>query len=168
MTNFTKLDMRKLVLWVDAAGLTVTAMMPEGMSAVVSLYPIFFCSAFQWGSYSGASGYNSASIFTTNNFKQSLLAWTQFVLTKDPEFRRKGIMYTMTVLSFFVGACIGCVSVYTYGAYGAFIGFVPLIVARLFMYIGKIPVENGTPEETEEEAKEALEVANLLENDQKL
>ena len=62
-------------------------------------------------------------------------------------------MYTMTVLSFFVGACIGCVSVYTYGAYGAFIGFVPLIVARLFMYIGKIPVENGTPEETEEEAK---------------
>lgn len=53
----------------------------------------------------------------------------------------------------FVGACIGCVSVYTYGAYGAFIGFVPLIVARLFMYIGKIPVENGTPEETEEEAK---------------
>ena len=88
LTNFTKLDMRKLVLWVDAAGLTVTAMMPEGMSAVVSLYPIFFCSAFQWGSYSGASGYNSASIFTTNNFKQSLLAWTQFVLTKDPEFRR--------------------------------------------------------------------------------
>lgn len=55
-----------------------------------------------------------------------------------------------------------------YGAYGAFIGFVPLIVARLFMYIGKIPVENGTPEETEEEAKEALEEANLLENDQKL
>ena len=37
-----------------------------------------------------------------------------------------------------------------------------------FMYIGKIPVENGTPEETEEEAKEALEEANLLENDQKL
>ena len=36
------------------------------------------------------------------------------------------------------------------------------------MYIGKIPVENGTPEETEEEAKEALEEANLLENDQKL
>ena len=33
---------------------------------------------------------------------------------------------------------------------------------------GKIPVENGTPEETEEEAKEALEEANLLENDQKL
>ena len=70
-------------------------------------------------------------------------------------------MYTMTVLSFFVGACIGCVSVYTYGAYGAFIGFVPLIVARLFMYIGKIPVENGTPEETEEEAKEALEEAGI-------
>ena len=168
LTNFTKLDMRKLVLWVDAAGLTVTAMMPEGVSAVVSLYPIFFCSAFQWGSYSGASGYNSASIFTTNNFKQSLLAWTQFVLTKDPEFRRKGIMYTMTVLSFFAGACIGCVSVYTYGVYGAFIGFVPLIAARLFMYIGKIPVENGTPEEIEEEAEEALEEVTLLENDQKL
>ena len=142
--------------------------MPEGMSAVVSLYPIFFCSAFQWGSYSGASGYNSASIFTTNNFKQSLLAWTQYILTKDPEFRRKGIMYTMTVLSFFAGACIGCVSVYAYGVYGAFVGFVPLIAARVFMHIGKIPVLNGTPEEIEEEAEEALEEAVLLENDQKI
>ena len=45
LTNFTRLDMRRLVLWVDAAGLTATAVMPEGMSAVVSLYPIFFCSA---------------------------------------------------------------------------------------------------------------------------
>ena len=77
-------------------------------------------------------------------------------------------MYTMTVLSFFAGACIGCVSVYTYGVYGAFIGFVPLSAARLFMYIGKIPVENGTPEEIEEEAEEALEEVTLLENDQKL
>ncbi|MFR8428444.1 MAG: DUF1275 family protein [Roseburia inulinivorans] len=111
----------------------------------MSLYPDIFLFGISVGQLFRASGYNSASIFTTNNFKQSLLAWTQFVLTKDPEFRRKGIMYTMTVLSFFVGACIGCVSVYTYGAYGAFIGFVPLIVARLFMYIGKIPVENGTP-----------------------
>ena len=64
LTNFTKLDMRKLVLWVDAAGLTVTAMMPEGMSAVVSLYPIFFLFRhFSGAVYSGASGYNSASIF---------------------------------------------------------------------------------------------------------
>ena len=41
-------------------------------------------------------------------------------------------------------------------------------MARVFMYIGKIPVENGTPEEIEEEAEEALEEATLLENDQKL
>lgn len=59
------------------------------------------------------------------------------------------------------------IRLYIWGIW-CFIGFVPLIVARLFMYIGKIPVENGTPEETEEEAKEALEEANLLENDQKL
>lgn len=59
-------------------------------------------------------------------------------------------------------------SVYAYGVYGAFVGFVPLIAARVFMHIGKIPVLNGTPEEIEEEAEEALEEAVLLENDQKI
>lgn len=206
LTNYTGINMRRLVLWVDAAGLALSAVLTGRTSAVVSLYPVFFCSAFQWGSYSGASGYNSASIFTTNNYKQTLLAWTQYFITKDAQFLRKGIMYTFTVLAFFIGACIGSVSVYAFGAYGAFIGFIPLIVARLMLILeaceavkaekavktdaatksatdkasvsdtsrGRFAgsdnmssAENGTPQETIDEAIEELKEAEAIENSDK-
>ena len=36
----------------------------------------------------------------TNNFKQSVLGWLQYGLTKDKEFKRKAILYTYTVISF--------------------------------------------------------------------
>ena len=94
--------MRKLALWVDAAALALASMLPLE-PALVGIYPIFFASAFQWGVYSGADGFNSATIFMTNNFKQSVLGWLQYGLTKDKEFKRKAILYTYTVISFFLG-----------------------------------------------------------------
>lgn len=89
LTNYTNLHMRKLAIWVDAAGLGLTALLPDWFSPIAGVYPIFFCSAFQWGVYSGADGFNSATVFITNNFKQSVLGWTQYALTKDKEFKEK-------------------------------------------------------------------------------
>ena len=106
LTNFTKINMRKLALWVDAAALALASMLPLE-PALVGIYPIFFASAFQWGVYSGADGFNSATIFMTNNFKQSVLGWLQYGLTKDKEFKRKAILYTYTVISFFLGVVFG-------------------------------------------------------------
>lgn len=88
LTNFTKINMRKLALWVDAAALALASMLPLE-PALVGIYPIFFASAFQWGVYSGADGFNSATIFMTNNFKQSVLGWLQYGLTRIRNLREK-------------------------------------------------------------------------------
>lgn len=88
LTNYTDINMRKLAIVVDAAGLVISSLLPL-KPALVGLYPIFFCSAFQWGVYSSANGYNSATIFSSNNFKQALLGWTQYFLTKDRNLRKK-------------------------------------------------------------------------------
>ena len=61
LTNYTKLNMRKLALWVDAFGLLASSLLPLE-SVFIGTYPIFFCSAFQWGVYSAADGFNSSSI----------------------------------------------------------------------------------------------------------
>ncbi|WP_243022026.1 YoaK family protein [Clostridium sp. AF29-8BH] len=122
LTNFTKINMRKLALWVDAAALALASMLPLE-PALVGIYPIFFASAFQWGVYSGADGFNSATIFMTNNFKQSVLGWLQYGLTKDKEFKRKAILYTYTVISFFLGVVLGAWAVGQFGIYSAYVAF---------------------------------------------
>ena len=168
LTNYTNLHMRKLAIWVDAAGLGLTALLPDWFSPIAGVYPIFFCSAFQWGVYSGADGFNSATVFMTNNLKQAVLGWTQYVITKDSEFKRKAVLYTNTVLLFFIGTLAGVSSVAAFGACkGAFTGLLPLAVARVLISIGEIPVEDETPEETEEEAEEMLEEAKILEKEEK-
>ena len=108
---------------------------------------------------------NSASIFTTNNYKQALLGWTQYILTKDKEFLRKGIIYSFTVLSFFGGACLGAWSVYILNVRGAYVAFIPLVLARILIAVGESPVEDETPAELAAEATEEAEEAVLLEEE---
>lgn len=117
------------------------------------------------GVYSAAGGFNSASIFTTNNYKQALLGWTQYILTKDKEFLRKGIIYSFTVLSFFGGACLGAWSVYILNVRGAYVAFIPLVLARILIAVGESPVEDETPAELAAEATEEAEEAVLLEEE---
>ena len=167
LTNFTKINMRKLALWVDAAALALASMLPLE-PALVGIYPIFFASAFQWGVYSGADGFNSATIFMTNNFKQSVLGWLQYGLTKDKEFKRKAILYTYTVISFFLGVVLGAWAVGQFGIYSAYVGFLPLAAARTFIAVGTAPLESETPEETAVAAAEEMEEAEKLEKEQKL
>ena len=49
----------------------------------------------------------------------------------------KAVLYSMTVVSFFAGACIGCFSVYSWGKYGAFVCLIPLAAARLLLWAGE-------------------------------
>lgn len=72
----------------------------------------------------------------TNNFKQSVLGWLQYGLTKDKEFKRKAILYTYTVISFFLGVVLGAWAVGQFGIYSAYVGFLPLAAARTFIAVG--------------------------------
>ena len=166
LTNYTNINMRKLAIVVDAAGLVASSLLPL-KPVLVGLYPIFFCSAFQWGVYSSANGYNSATIFSSNNFKQAVLGWTQYFLTKDPEFKKKGILYTNTVLSFFIGACYGAVAVNAFAVRAAYLGFVPLATGWILVVKHSMVLESERPQEIAKEAATELEDAERLEAEQK-
>lgn len=133
LTNYSKTNMKKLVLIVEAIGLCIAAFIPLSADPVLALYPIFAIMSFQWGTYSGSKGYNSASVFMTNNFKQSVLGWTRFFFEHDPKEKEKACLYTTTVVSFLIGAFLGCISVYQWGRYAAFAGLLPLLTAWIIL-----------------------------------
>lgn len=135
LAHYTKINMRKLAIWIDVLALALASVLPL-KPAIVGIYPIFFASAFQWGVYSGADGFNSATIFMTNNFKQSVLGWLQYGLTKDKEFKKKAILYTFTVICFFFGVLLGAWAVDRFEIYAAYVGFFPLAAARAFVVVG--------------------------------
>ena len=72
------------------------------------------------------------------------------------------------VISFFLGVVLGAWAVGQFGIYSAYVGFLPLAVARTFIAVGTAPLESETPEETAVEAAEEMEEAEKLEKEQKL
>lgn len=129
MSKSTDKDMRKIVILVNTVSITAVALMPPQWDPIMTVYPMIFAASFQWGTFSTAHGYASATIFLSNNTKQSVLAWTQFALTREWTYFHKAVIYTFTIVSFLTGCLTAGLSVMYYGAFGAFIGYTVLAAA---------------------------------------
>lgn len=128
-------DMRKIVICVNAVAITLVALMPLTWDPIMTIYPMIFAASFQWGTFSEAQGYASATIFLSNNTKQSVLAWTQFFMTKDWKYFHKAILYTGTILSFMAGCLAAGFAVLREGVYGAFYGYALLVIAMILVHL---------------------------------
>ena len=63
--------------------------------------------AFQWCVFTGAKGYASSTIFSTNNVKQTFVSATEYFLSDDPEEKRKKAekakFFGGTLIAFHIG-----------------------------------------------------------------
>ena len=114
---------------IDGLAFVLLAFLPQDMDPFVALYPIFFATAFQWCSFKGADGFNSSSIFSTNNLRQFTTAVTQFLMKKDSAQCDKAKFYGMTLLSFHTGAALSLILYMTCGLSGVWLCLVPAFYA---------------------------------------
>jgi len=91
---------------VTAVAAVVLALLPPQLNTVIALYPVFFAMSFQWSSFAGARGFYSATIFSTNNTKQSSLALAEYLCDHDRAHLRKLAFYALTLLCFHIGATV--------------------------------------------------------------
>lgn len=85
----TKLPLKYTALILEAAAATALACIPASVNPIIALYPAFFITAFQWCVFTGAKGYVSSTIFSTNNVKQTFISATEYFLSNDPEEKQK-------------------------------------------------------------------------------
>ena len=99
-----KVHWRQLIILAEIVLLAAVGFLPETLNVVVALYPIFFAMSIQWSSFGGARGFYSATIFSTNNTKQSSLALAEYLCDHDRAHLRKMWFYLATLGCFHVGA----------------------------------------------------------------
>ena len=88
---------------IDVLACLLLARIPESMDPVLALYPMFFATAVQWLAFTGAAGYNSATIFSTDNLRQCFASLSEYLYERKPEQKRKCIFYSGTLLCFHLG-----------------------------------------------------------------
>lgn len=114
-------NMRRVAPLLDGFVCVILCFIPEDANAVAALYPIFFAMSVQWSSFSGARGYVSSTIFSTNNTKQASLAAARYLTEGDRAQLEKAKFYLYTLLCFHIGAAVSVGAVYLMGVRGAWV-----------------------------------------------
>lgn len=108
----SKFNVRHLAILINISAAVLLGFFPLSMNPIVALYPVFFAASFQWCVFRGAKGYVSATIFSTNNLKQTTVSIVEyFLLPKGDatrcEKKQKAMFFGGTLLSFHTGVVIG-------------------------------------------------------------
>lgn len=130
----TKANLQVVSIILDIVAVSILGFLPKGLNDFVALYPIFFITAVQWNSFQGAHGFVSSSIFSTNNIRQTVISFTEYLLDKDKSQLLKMKFYTGVLLSYHIGAAISYLSYIEFGIKGAWVCFVPLMIALLIKF----------------------------------
>lgn len=137
-------DFRLWAVAVDAAACLMLAWIPAGTEPVLALYPMFFATAVQWLAYTQAAGFNSATIFSTNNLRQFTEGLTEYFCGREPEQLRKLTFFGGTLLCFHLGAVWGWWCTRQWGIPGIY-GCLPLLIPPVVFQLPK--KESGLPAE---------------------
>ena len=118
LPHFFGIDMRRAAPVIDALACVALCFIPADANVILA-YPIFFAMSVQWSTFSGAKGFVSSTIFSTNNTKQASLAFAQYITDGDRVHFKKVKFYLFTLLAFHVGAAVGFFHAFVSGSGGA-------------------------------------------------
>lgn len=139
----TKINMQRYSIAVDMAGFLILAMIPEQVNKVAGILPMFFMLSTQWSVFHGERGYNSATVFSTNNLRQTLLALNEYAFGRDKKQLNKALYYINTLFWFHINVAISYFAVKYFGVYASLFGFIYAVPALAITFIKdeEVPVD---------------------------
>ncbi len=152
LPHFFGINMRRAVPLIDALACAVLCFIPADANVLLALYPIFFAMSVQWSTFSGAKGFTSSTIFSTNNTKQASLALAQYIADSDRVHLKKVKFYVFTLLAFHFGAAAAFFAVKLMGIHGAWVN---MILAG-FAYTAVVCEDRYLSRVTDEDAEEEI------------
>jgi uncharacterized membrane protein YoaK (UPF0700 family) len=115
-------------------GLLLLSFIPTSVDPIIGLLPIFFMMSTQWSVFNGTNGYNSSTIFSTNNFRQAALAIGEYLCDKDKAQIAKAKFFSNSLIWYHMGVAIAFISGKILGVYACLLCFIPGFIALLITY----------------------------------
>lgn len=122
-----------IALVVEGICVWIAGVVPVSVNPLIALFPVFILNAYQWQTFTDPECYNSSTIFSTNNYKQTLLSWTRYHINHDLAQKKRAWLFTNTLIFFHLGVISGYFASNYIGAHGIWITFLPLITATLLV-----------------------------------
>ena len=135
LPKHTKINVKLLALVFDAACAFVMWRFPiqKDFPLIFYLYPTFFAMSFQWCAFKGAYGFVSATIFSTNNWRQFISSLVEVFCNGDKSFSLKAQFFGATLLAFHLGVAVSGVLWHFFANAGFLFALVPICATGIFM-----------------------------------
>ncbi len=139
-------DMISIV--VDIFAFITLAFMPKDLNFLISLYPIFFATAFQWTAFEYIDGYSSSTIFSSNNYRQFATSLIEYIIDRDKSRITKIRVFGLTLLYFHIGVALACAASLLFGRLSALVGIIALtpsiylLIKKRIIRLKKIKLSN--------------------------
>ncbi len=134
ITHRTKINVQRYGICVISAGCILLAVMPQVSDPVANLLPLFFILSTQWSIFHGAKGYNSSTIFSTNNFRQAALALGEYICTKEESHREKAKFFGNSLLWYHLGVAFSFFACRLFNVHASLFVLIPTAVSLLITY----------------------------------
>ena len=124
-------------------GCIILNFIPITNDPIVELLPIFFMMSTQWSIYHGANGYNSSTIFSTNNLRQAVLAAGEYIFSKDKKQIEKAKFFANSLLWYHLGVAFSFFACRYFNVHASLFCFIPAGISLLITYkkeINLVPV----------------------------
>lgn len=154
--KFSRVNLKIVSVIINFVGFIALSFMPTDIDYMIFLYPVFFMSAFQWNVFEECGGYRSATIFLTNNLRQTVLSYVNYFFEKDREFLNKAIFFTLTLAFFLAGVAYSYYVAQIFAERGAIFGAIPNAAALFFILKEQMLIDKEEQEEEEEEQEVEL------------
>lgn len=143
LSKKTNINLQRYSILVEMAGFLILAIIPEHINNVAGILPIFFILSTQWSVFHGERGHNSATVFSTNNLRQMLLALNEYAFGRDKKQFNKALYYMNTLFWFHINIAVSFFAVKYFSIYASLFGFVYAIPALAITFIKdeEIPVD---------------------------
>ena len=112
---------------IDILAFITLVFLPRNANFLISLYPIFFATAFQWTAFEYIEGYSCSTIFSSNNYRQFTTSLVEYAIDKDKSRLTKTRVFGLTLLYFHIGVALACISAIHFGRFSALVGIVVLL-----------------------------------------
>jgi len=124
-----KLDIRTASIIVDIICTAVILLIPERVDPMLVIYPAVFAMAFQYNSFTGALGFASSSVFSSNNFRQFIDSAAEYFCTRKFQAKKKCVFFAGSLFSFHVGVIIAVAGTLLFGKISIAAAFIPVFAA---------------------------------------
>ena len=124
LSRKTKINLQRYSIFVNMAGFLVLAAIPEQAKNIAGILPIFFMLSTQWSVFNSVRGYTSATVFSTNNLRQTVLALSEYAFVRDRKHLQTALFYFSTLFWFYINVILSYFAVKFFGVHASLFAFI--------------------------------------------